>query len=118
MKLYCSNEVFQKACQTLIPCVLTDGGEITNRKELTPEELIEHQEEASTFTHGNWAWVENCIKPVGSSGWLVFAKNGKFLNCVCSFFDGTRHIYSVVIGNTRHKFKQRAYAVAACLAYT
>lgn len=117
MRLQCSNEVFQAASLTLIPCVLTDGEEIREQKQLTPEELLERQKDSTVATGDNWGWVESCILPAGANDWLVFDENGNQINCVNVFFNGTRHIYSTVIKNTRHEFRHRPYAVAASLAY-
>jgi len=116
MKLQCSDEVFQAAYQTLIPCVLTDGKEIREQKRLTPEQLLERQKEVLAATDGNLVWVENCILPIGANDWLVVDQSGNQINCVNVFFDGMRHIYSTVIKNVRHEFRHRPYAVAATLA--
>lgn len=116
MRLQCSDSVFQAASVTLIPCVLTDGEEIAEQKQLPPEDLIEYQQDVSVTTGDNWVWVESCIKPIGANNWLVFDANGNQINCVDVFFDGMRHIYSTVIKNVRHEFRHRPYAVAAILA--
>ena len=117
MRLQCSDEVFDVAYKTLIPCVLTDGEEIADQRELTPEDLIEYQQDVSVTTGDNWVWVESCIKPIGANNWLVFDAGGNQINCIDVFFDGTRHIYSTVIKNVLNEFLSRPYAVAASLAY-
>lgn len=117
MSLHCSDEVFQRAYSTRIPCLLTDGKEVASRQELTPQELLEYQKEASVATGNNWCWVEACIKSAGQNDWLVFDKEQNHIGCVNALSTDAGHIYSVVIENVRHEFRYRSYAVAASFAY-